>query len=168
MVIRCISKPKIILHFIVKLNFFIDFEKGTQPISIPSYCMSPAEFKSWRNNCRICWERGLLDQVHLTRVLQWYLWRRNMHPCLCVLTIGSWTRLPSRISTLYLVNSRLWWIWYIISLMKLFEHVTSIIRLWRIWRIISLESFMDLIKGQDNIWISFYCPRRSYIDILLY
>ena len=58
------------------IDFCIDMEPGTQPISIPPYCMEPTELKELKEQLQDLLSKGfrvLLDQVYLLGVLQCYL-----------------------------------------------------------------------------------------------
>ena len=55
------------------IDFFIDLESGTRPISIPPYRMAPAELRELKAQLQELLVKVSLDQVHPFGVLQCYL-----------------------------------------------------------------------------------------------
>ena len=51
------------------INFCIDLEPGTRPISIPPYRMAPAELRELKAQLQELLGKALLDQVHPLGVL---------------------------------------------------------------------------------------------------
>lgn len=49
------------------IDFGIDLELGTPPISIPHYRMAPADLRDWKPNIKNFWVKALLDEVPLLR-----------------------------------------------------------------------------------------------------
>ncbi|TYK29802.1 gag protease polyprotein [Cucumis melo var. makuwa] len=72
-----------------EIEFAIELEPGTVPISRAPYRMAPAELKELKVQLQSCLIKASFDRLCHLRVRQFYLLRKRMDQCAYVLTIGS-------------------------------------------------------------------------------
>jgi len=79
-------------------DFVLHYCRALSPFLIYRIMWPQRSWRSYRSSCKSCLIRGSFGLVCHIGVLRFYLWRKRMVLCACVLTIGSWTRLQWRTS----------------------------------------------------------------------